>query len=78
MCGISGFQYSDQSIIDLKERKNRLKSTIVAQKNRGPDSNGSFISDCNSTFLGHTRLARLRSQGKPTIFFQRSKILHCL
>ncbi|MDB9770458.1 asparagine synthase (glutamine-hydrolyzing) [Gammaproteobacteria bacterium] len=57
MCGISGFQYSDQSIIDLKERENRLKSTIVAQKNRGPDSNGSFISDCNSTFLGHTRLA---------------------
>ena len=52
MCGISGIiSNSDISLIHLKNKFNEILS------HRGPDGNGSWISDNNKICLFHTRLA---------------------
>ena len=51
MCGIAGLiQYSGQKI-----SKNKLRSMIAVQRNRGPDDEGYLIKD--NWGIGHCRLA---------------------
>src|SRR5665213_2381093 len=46
MCGICGFSWADQQLLE------RMKSTI---RHRGPDAHGSFVAEGVS--LGHQRLS---------------------
>lgn len=57
MCGISGFQYTNNFENNLQERITLVNRTLISMRSRGPDSSGTYTSDCKSTFLGHTRLA---------------------
>ena len=54
MCGISGvFNYSNRNIVS----KNIIEKINDLQKDRGPDGNGLWQSDCKKITLGHTRLS---------------------
>lgn len=57
MCGISGLQYTNNFEKNFQDRILFLDQILLSLKNRGPDSSGTYVSDCKSTFLGHTRLA---------------------
>ena len=57
MCGISGFQYTNDFENNFQERITLVNRTLISMRSRGPDSSGTYTSDCKSTFLGHTRLA---------------------
>ncbi len=56
MCGILG-GFSNEEIDKCK-----LDHCLSLIRHRGPDSDGSYISSDKKLYLGHTRLAILRSK----------------